>query len=271
MISRRVAQAAVMGRLSYCLMAGALFSGSCSLLAQNTAFGNHEGFPGASIHRQICSVTADCANVVPEPVRLGAHPSVSAASLSARRMRQRWSWMTQAPAPEREIRSISTRRTVPGRRCGPRTIPACRRPVFITSPRLVRFASPRREAPAARQWCWMRAPALPNRPGIRYLIGKFYEFQSADSTNLCLTASGKAVGSAVVLDTCTGSSSQLWSLAVETNSSNTGKGGLAASPCNGIGDMTIGGVSYKPTWCQEFEGPGTSAIHRGLEFRSRKQ
>ena len=62
------------------------------------------------------------------------------------------------------------------------------------------------------------------------LIGKFYEFQPANSTNLCLTASGTAAGSAVVVDTCTGASNQLWSLAVETNSSNTGKGGLAPAP-----------------------------------------
>jgi hypothetical protein len=32
--------------------------------------------------------------------------------------------------------------------------------------------------------------------------------------------------------------SQKWSLAVETNSSNTGKGGLAASPCTGIGGLS---------------------------------
>src|ERR1700727_2394455 len=38
MISKRIAQAALMSRLGYCLMAGTLFSGSCSLLAQNTAF-----------------------------------------------------------------------------------------------------------------------------------------------------------------------------------------------------------------------------------------
>src|SRR5580700_4969169 len=58
------------------------------------------------------------------------------------------------------------------------------------------------------------------------LIGNSYEFQPANSTNLCLDASGADVGSAVVVETCTGAPSQLWSIAVETNSSNTGKGGL---------------------------------------------
>ncbi len=80
----RSSTAAVMGRLSYCLMAGALFSGSCSLLAQNTAFGNHEGFPGASIHRQICSVTADCCANVDRTGEAGSalHISIGSFTLS---------------------------------------------------------------------------------------------------------------------------------------------------------------------------------------------
>ena len=87
------------------------------------------------------------------------------------------------------------------------------------------------------------------------LIGDAYEFQPNNSTNMCLTASAADPGSAVVVDTCTGAPNQLWSLAVETNSSNTGKGGPDASQCHGIGGLSVAGVTYKPTWCQEFEGP----------------
>ena len=87
------------------------------------------------------------------------------------------------------------------------------------------------------------------------LIGKFYEFQPANSTNLCLASSGAAVGSAVVVETCTGASNQLWSLTVQTNSSNTGKGGLGASPCTGIGDLSVGGVSLQADLVPGIRGP----------------
>ncbi len=87
------------------------------------------------------------------------------------------------------------------------------------------------------------------------LIGDSYEFQPANSNNLCLTASGSDSGSAVVVDTCTGARNQLWVVAVETNSSNTGKHSAENSQCTGIGGLTVGGVAYRPTWCQEFEGP----------------
>ena len=103
------------------------------------------------------------------------------------------------------------------------------------------------------------------------LIGRFYELQPANSTNLCLASSGEAVGSAVVVETCTGASNQLWSLTVQTNSSNTGKGGLEASPCNK--DWRSVG------WRSELQAdvvPGvrwavTAAIDRGVEFRPRQQ
>jgi len=87
------------------------------------------------------------------------------------------------------------------------------------------------------------------------LVGDSYEFQPNNSTNLCLTASGVDAGSAVVVDTCTGARNQLWIVAVETNSSNTGKHSADDSQCWGIGGRTVAGVTYKPTWCQEFEGP----------------
>ena len=54
-------------------------------------------------------------------------------------MLQSWSWMTQAPEQDPEIRSTSTPQTAPGLRHGQRTTRASRRPVSITSPRSVRI------------------------------------------------------------------------------------------------------------------------------------
>ena len=254
MISKRIAQTAVMGRLWYCLMAVALFSGSCSLPAQSTAFGNHEGFPGASIHRQICSVTADCANV-DRTGEVGSAPiGIGGFTLSPQNAPSLVLDDSGAGTGEGNPLDIFTSNST-GAQMWSVNNTGVSPPGFYNfaalGPNCMTVSGSTTGSPVVLDAC----AGTPEQAWDPVLIGKFYEFQVANSTNLCLTASGRAVGSAVVVDTCTGSSSQLWSMAVETNSSNTGKGGLAASPCNGIGDMTVAGVSYKPTWCQEFEGP----------------
>jgi Malectin domain/Carbohydrate binding module (family 6)/Ricin-type beta-trefoil lectin domain len=83
--------------------------------------------------------------------------------------------------------------------------------------------------------------------------GTNYIFHPDNNLALCLTASGTAVGDAVDVDTCNGSSSQEWALN-PSNSGGTGKGGAGASNCTGVGNLTVGGTTYTPSWCQEFSG-----------------
>ncbi|HEX8812969.1 MAG TPA: hypothetical protein VF742_13340, partial [Terracidiphilus sp.] len=62
MTLKHIAQASILGRLWHSLMVAALLSGGCTLLAQGTASASHDSFPAKAINRQLCSVTADCAN-----------------------------------------------------------------------------------------------------------------------------------------------------------------------------------------------------------------
>jgi beta-glucanase (GH16 family) len=95
--------------------------------------------------------------------------------------------------------------------------------------------------------------------------GTNYIFHPDNNLALCLTASGTAVGDAVDVDTCNGSSSQGWALN-PSNTGGTGKGG--GSNCAGVGDLTVVGTTYTPSWCQEFSGaagpPSTAAFNFDL-------
>jgi beta-glucanase (GH16 family) len=243
-----------MGRLSYCLMVGALFSGSCSLLAQGTASASHESFPAKAINRQLCSVTADCANATPAGEAGSAPISIGGFTLSPQNaptlVLDDSGAGTGAGNPLDIYTSNST-----GAQAWSANNTGVSPPGFYNFAALGPFCITASGATTGSAVVLDPCAGTTGQAWDPILIGKFYEFQPANGNNLCLTASGTAVGSAVEVDTCTGASNQLWSLTVETNSSNTGKGGLAASPCNGIGDLTVAGVNYKPTWCQEFEGP----------------
>jgi len=256
-ISRHMARAAVSGRLWYCLMAVTLCSGSYGLLAQGSAPGSHfadQGSSGAAMHRQLCFATADCGDfghageVGTAPIGIGGFtlspqnaPTLVLDDAGAG---------TGAGNPLDIYTSNST---------GAQAWSANN--TGVAPPGFYNFAALGPYCITASGTTGGSAVVLDPCAGTAgqawdpVLIGKFYEFQPANSTNLCLTASGTGTGSAVIVDTCSGSSNQLWSLTVETNSSNTGKGSPNASHCDGIGGLSVGGVTYTPTWCQEFEGP----------------
>ena len=90
--------------------------------------------------------------------------------------------------------------------------------------------------------------------------GSFWVFHPANNTALCLTASGTTSGKAVDVDTCSGATSQEWS-------GPTGSGGGTGS-CSGVSNISVGGVTYAPQWCQEFTGaagpPSTTAWNYDL-------
>ncbi len=256
MISKRIAQAVVMGT-PHTLIAVALFSCSYPLLAQGTASGGRStdlGISGGAIHRQLCFQTSDCGyndaarEIGSAPIGIGSFtfspqnaPTLVLDDAGAG---------TGVGNPIDIYTSNST---------GAQMWSANN--TGVSPPGFYNFAALGGNCLTASGSTTGSAVVLdpcagtPGQAWDPILIGKFYEFQPANSTNLCLTASGGASGSDAVVETCSGSASQKWSLTVETNSSNTGKGGPAASPCTGIGDRTVGGVTYRPTWCQEFDGP----------------
>jgi beta-glucanase (GH16 family) len=250
-------QTAISSRLFYCLMAAALFSCSHSLSAQGTALGTHapqEGFPAGAIHRQLCYATADCAdhNSASEP---GTAPiGIGAFTLSPQNAPTLVFDDSGAGTGGGNPTDIYTSNSTGAQAWSLNN-------TGVSPAGFYNFAVLGANCVTASGSTTGSAVVLDPCAGTLgqawdpILIGKFYEFQSAISTNLCLAASGSAVGSSVVVETCTGARNQLWSLTVETNSSNTGKGGPKASPCTGIGDQVVGGVAYKPTWCQEFDGP----------------
>ena len=257
MISKRIVQTAIRGRLWYCLMAVTLCSGSNSLLAQGTDSGSHlpeEGFSGGAIHRQLCFATADCGNPSQGGESGTAPISIGSFTLSPQNAPTLVFDDAGAGTGGGNPIDIFTSNSTGAQAWSLNN-------TGVTPPGFYNFAALGPNCVTASGSTSGSAVVLDPCAGALgqawdpVLIGKFYEFQPANSTNLCLTASGAAVGSAVVVETCTGASNQLWSLAVETNSSNTGKGGLRASRCSGIGDLSVGGVTYRPTWCQEFDGP----------------
>jgi beta-glucanase (GH16 family) len=91
--------------------------------------------------------------------------------------------------------------------------------------------------------------------------GSFWVFHPADNTALCLTASGTTSGKAVDVDTCSGATSQEWS-------GPTGSSGGGTGSCSGVANISVGGVTYAPQWCQEFNGaagpPSTTAWNYDL-------
>jgi beta-glucanase (GH16 family) len=255
--SKHIVQAAVTGRLWFCVAAIMLCSGSYALMAQSTGSGSHfadEGLSGGAIHRQLCFATADCGNLGHAGVVGTAPITIGGFTLSPQ----------NAPTLVLDDEGAGTGSGNPldiytSNSTGAQAWSANN--TGVTPPGFYNFAALGPYCITASGTTDGSAVVLDPCAGTAgqawdpVLIGKFYEFQPANSTNLCLTASGTGVGSAVVVDTCSGSSSQLWSLTVETNSSNTGKGGPDSSRCDGIGSLSLGGVTYKPTWCQEFEGP----------------
>jgi hypothetical protein len=256
MISKRIAQAAVMGRL-HTLMALTLFSCSYSLLAQGTASRSplvDEGNSRGAIHRQLCFATADCGDFR-GPGEAGTAPiGIGGFTLSPRSAPRLVLDDSGAGTSAGNPLDIYTSNSTGAQAWSANN-------TGVVPPGFYNFAALGPYCITASGTTSGSAVVLDPCAGTSaqawdpILIGHAYEFQPANSTNLCLTASGAAVGSAVVVDTCTGADNQRWSLAVETNSSNTGKGGRDASRCDGIGGMTVGGVTYKPTWCQEFDGP----------------
>jgi beta-glucanase (GH16 family) len=245
------------GRLWQCLAVMTILGSSHSLSAQGPGTGPHfaaQDFTGGARHRQLCTVTADCADRG-EPGQFGTAPigigSFTFSPLSAPTLvLDDAGGLTGGNNPL----DVSTSTSAGGQMWSANN-------TGVVPPGFYNFA-------ALGPYCMTASGAEPGSavvldacagaPGQAWdpvLIGKAYEFQPANGVNLCLTASAAGSGSAAVVDTCTGAPNQLWLLAVETNSSNTGKGGPAASPCNGIGDLSVAGVSYRPTWCQEFDGP----------------
>jgi len=253
-ISKRIAQAAVM---LHTLVAVTLFSCSCRLLAQGTASGSRStdlGISGGAIHRQLCLQTADCGylegagEVGTAPISIGSFtlspqnaPTLVLDDAGAG---------TGAGNPLDIYTSNST-----GAQAWSANNTGVAPPGFYNFAALGPYCITASGSTGGSAVVLDACAGTAGQAWDPVLIGKAYEFQPANSTNLCLTASGTGVGSAVVLDTCTGSSNQLWSLTVETNSSNTGKGGPSSSRCDGIGGLSVGGVTYRPTWCQEFDGP----------------
>ena len=257
MISKRIVQSTITSRLWYCLVAVTLYSVSYPLLGQGTAPGSHlpeEGFSGGAIHRQLCFATADCGNPG-QAGEFGTAPiGIGSFTLSPQNaptlVFDDAGAGTGAGNPIDIYTSNST-----GAQAWSLNNTGVVPPGFYNFAALGPYCVTASGSTSGSAVVLDACAGTAGQAWDPVLIGKFYEFQPANSTNLCLTASGAAVGSAVVVDTCTGASNQLWSLAVETNSSNTGKGGLRASPCTGIGDLSVGGVTYRPTWCQEFDGP----------------
>jgi beta-glucanase (GH16 family) len=93
--------------------------------------------------------------------------------------------------------------------------------------------------------------------------GTSYTFSPANNTDLCLTASGTASGSGVVVDTCNGSSSQEWALGPIAAPGPPGAGG---SDCTGVANLTVGGTTYTPSWCTEFNGAAGPAPTAGYAY-----
>ncbi len=257
MVSNRIVQSAIMRRLGYCLLAVTLYSGSYSLFGQGTAPGGHfaqEGFSGGARNRPLCFATADCGK--PGWARESGTAPIGIGSFT----------LSPQSAPTL-VFDDSGAGTEAGNPIDIYTSNSTNAQSWslnntgVTPPGFYNFAALGPycvTASGATSGSAVVLDACAGSPAQAWdpiLIGNAYEFQPANGANLCLTASGRAVGSAVVVDTCTGASNQLWSLTVQTNSSNTGKGGLWSSPCTHIGDLSVGGVSYKPTWCQEFDGP----------------
>jgi hypothetical protein len=81
-ISKRIVQTAIRGRLWYCLMAVTLCSGSNSLLAQGTASGSHLPEEGFSEERFTVNYVSQLpiAGTTARPVSLAPRPSASAVS-----------------------------------------------------------------------------------------------------------------------------------------------------------------------------------------------
>jgi beta-glucanase (GH16 family) len=93
--------------------------------------------------------------------------------------------------------------------------------------------------------------------------GSSFTFSPANNTALCLTASGTASGSAVVVDSCNGSSSQQWALGPIAAPGPPGPGG---SDCTGVGSLSVGGKTYNPSWCTEFNGAAGPAPLAGYAY-----
>lgn len=240
------------GRACFVLAAVTLGFSGCALLGQVTASGSDHGFPGGAIHRQLCYATPDCGNpgqgapAGTAPIGIGSF-TLSPQNAPALVMDDEDAG-TGAGNPIDIYTSNST-----GAQAWSANNTGVAPPGFYNFAALGPFCVTASGATAGSAVVLDACAGTPGQAWDPVLIGRFYEFQPASGTNLCLTASGKGVGSTVVVDTCTGASSQLWSLTVETNSSNTGKN--PASPCFGVDDLSVGGVNYRPTWCQEFDGP----------------
>jgi beta-glucanase (GH16 family) len=95
--------------------------------------------------------------------------------------------------------------------------------------------------------------------------GSNYTFHPANNTGNCLdvASAGTASGTKVQVYTCNGTNAQSWALGSTGSGGSGGGGGTGTGSCSGISDITVGGRSYTPTWCQEFTGaagpPSTSA------------
>lgn len=92
------------------------------------------------------------------------------------------------------------------------------------------------------------------------LGGGYYKFVGKGS-GLCLDTPGDSTANSLQYDiyTCNGTEAQAFKLV--TPSAGSGGGGTGA--CSGIANLSVGGTTYIPTWCQEFTGaagpPSTTA------------
>jgi beta-glucanase (GH16 family) len=106
---------------------------------------------------------------------------------------------------------------------------------------------------------------LPGQAWEAVVSGSNYVFHPASNTALCLTASGTASGSAVVVDSCNGSTSQQWALGPIAA---PGPIGPPPPDCAtyGVPNLTVGGRTYTPTWCTEFNGAAGPAPTAGYGY-----
>ena len=93
--------------------------------------------------------------------------------------------------------------------------------------------------------------------------GSSYTFSPANNTALCLTASGTTSGSSVVVDTCSGGTDQEWALGPIAVAPPPGPGG---SDCTGVSSISVGGTTYTPSWCTEFNGAVGPAPTAGYAY-----
>ena len=244
----------------YCLVAVTLSSGSYSLLGQGTgqgtALGGHsgeEGFSGGAVHRQLCFATSDCGNPN-QGAESGTAPiGIGSFTLSPQNAPTLVFDDAGAGTGAGNPIDIFTSNSTGAQAWSWNN-------TGVTPPGFYNFAALGANCVTASGSTSGSAVVLDPCAGALgqawdpVLIGKFLRISVREQHQSCSHRQRGGGG-----ERCRGWKHApapainygrwLWKL----NSSNTGKGVLRASPCTGIGDLSVGGVSYRLTWCQEFD------------------